>query len=150
MQRHLIKVGPDTPLPDLGRVFVNEGISSAPVVDELERLIGVVSNGDIIRAVDDEHDSPSSGSTYFRETLEFSGPDWVNAPEDFQDRLSRLTVADVMQPSVVKVSEQTPVHEIAALMRANQIHRVLVVERESLVGIVSTFDLVALLEKPEE
>ena len=97
-------------------------------------------------AVDETHESAGTGAVYFRDLLEFSGPDWSQAPQDFQDRLEQVTVADVMQPSVVTVTEDTSVPEIAKLMRSNGIHRVIVVRGDVLVGLVSALDLVGLLE----
>jgi CBS domain-containing protein len=146
MQTSVATVQPETPLAQVARFFVEEGIHGAPVVDETDRLLGVVSVTDLIRAVDETHESAGTGAVYFRDLLEFSGPDWSQAPQDFQDRLEQVTVADVMQPSVVTVTEDTSVPEIAKLMRSNGIHRVIVVRGDVLVGLVSALDLVGLLE----
>jgi CBS domain-containing protein len=146
MQTPVSSVHPATPLAQVARFFVEAGIHGAPVVDESDRLLGVVSVTDLIRAVDETHESGATTAVYFRDVLEYSGPDWSSAPEDFQDRLEQLTVADVMQPSVVTVDEDTTVPEIAKLMRANTIHRVIVVRGAELVGLVSALDLVGLLE----
>jgi len=146
MQTHIVSVSADAPLADVSRLFVEEGINGAPVIDEMERLLGVVSSSDLLRAIEQEHDAPANDPTYFRDTLEFSGPDWLRAGEDFQDRLAELRVEEVMQTDVVTVTEDTPIPEVAKLIRANRIHRVLVLRDECLVGILSTFDLVELLE----
>jgi len=146
MRTSVASVEADTPLSQVARFFVEEGIHGAPVVDDEERLMGVVSITDLIRAIDETHASGGTSAIYFRDVLEFSGPDWSLAPEDFQDRLEQLTVADVMQASVVTVGEDTTVPEIAKLMRTNGIHRVIVVRGEALVGLVSALDLVGLLE----
>jgi CBS domain-containing protein len=146
MQTSVSSVAPDTPLAQVARLFVDDGIHGAPVVDETGRLLGVVSVTDLIRAVDETHESGAASAVYFRDVLEYSGPDWSSAPQDFQDRLEQLTAGDVMQPSVVTVDEDTSVPEIAKRMRANGIHRVIVVRGEQLVGLISVLDLVGLLE----
>jgi len=146
MQPATIQVEPETRLVDITRLFVEEEISGAPVVDETGRLLGVISATDILRALNQEHESPSADPHYFRDLLEFSAPDWVNTTEDFQDRLEELTVSDVMQTSVVTVDESTSLPDIAKLLRSNRIHRVLVVRGEFLIGIISTFDLIAVVE----
>lgn len=146
MQSSVIAVNPEMPLAKVVQLFLEEDIHGAPVVDETERLLGVVSTIDILRAIEQEHDEGSGDRTYFRETLEFSGPDWSDTAADFQDRLSQLTAADVMQTDVVTANEDTPVSEIARRMREGRLHRVLVVRDGSLAGIVTTFDLIALLE----
>jgi CBS domain-containing protein len=147
MQTHLVTVEPELPLIDVHRLFVEEEITGAPVVDETGRLVGVISGTDLLRAVGEEHDSARSEPNYFREWLEFSGPDWAGAPSDFQDRLATLTVADAMTPGGITVTPETPAGEVAALMRRHRVHRVLVVEGDLLVGILTTFDLIGLLEK---
>lgn len=147
MQTHVISVELDLPLLDVHRLFVEEEINGAPVVDDTGRLLGVITSLDLLRAVEEEHESGSAYPRYFRDDLEFSGPDWTNAPEDFQDRLSELTVRDAMTTGAVTVSPDTPISEIASLLLRHRIHRVLVVERELLAGLISTFDLISLLSK---
>jgi CBS domain-containing protein len=147
MQTGVIQVGPETPLVDIQRLFVEEGISGAPVVDETGRLLGVIASSDLLRAVTEERDTAVAEPRYYRENLEFSGPDWNHALEDFQDRLAELTVADAMTEGGATVAPDTSIPEVARLMRAGRIHRVFVVDGEALVGIITSFDLVALLEK---
>ena len=147
MQTHVITVEPDLPLVDAHRLFVEEEIGGAPVLDETGRLLGVVTSSDLLRGVEEEHGRGTSEAFYLREHLEFSGPDWSNAPQDFQDRLASLTVGDVMTTRTVTVTPETSVAEVAGLMRRHRIHRVLVVQDDGLAGIISTFDLIAALEK---
>ena len=147
MNADVLTVGPEAPLTRVAELFLEEGIHGAPVVDETEAVIGVIATTDILRVVEEEHDAPRSDAVYFRDTLEYSGPDWSQGTEDFQDRLAQLTVADAMQTSIVAVDEGTPVSEIAKRMRADRIHRVLVTRRGRLVGIVTTLDLIGLLER---
>jgi len=147
MQTDVITVSPDEPLLGVQRLFVEEEIGGAPVVDDAGRVVGMIASVDVLRAVSEEHDSARMDSTYFRELLEFSGPDWIAGSEDFQDRLREMTASDAMTDGVVTVDVDAPVPAVARTMRENHIHRVLVVDQERLVGIVSTFDLVGLLEK---
>ena len=94
MQTYLISVNPETPLLEVHRLFVDEEINGAPVVDETGRLLGVISSVDLLRAVEEEHDAASAGSNYLRDFLEFSGPDWQEGSDNFQDRLGERTVLD--------------------------------------------------------
>jgi CBS domain-containing protein len=147
METRVITVSPDDPLLAVQRLFVDSEINGAPVVDESGRVLGVISTSDLLRAVTDEHDSARSQPAYFREIIEFSGPDWTNAPEDFQDRLHELTAGEFMTDGVVWVEAAATIPEVARAVRENRVHRVLVVEDGVLRGIISTFDLVELLEK---
>lgn len=148
MQTHLIKVSPEAPLIEVHRLFVDEEINGAPVVDDEDRLQGVISSMDLLRAVEEEHDTAAVEQNYFRDFLEFSGPDWQRSPEDFQDRLSDERVEAWMTRNPATVAPETPISEVAALMRRTHIHRVFVVEDGVLLGLISTFDLIGLLEKP--
>ena len=147
MTRAVVSVGPETPLLEVYRLFVDEQIHGAPVMDEEERLIGVVSSSDLLRSVDDERDTAIASSDYLRDLVEFSGPDWGRGLTDFQDRLAQLTVADVMTAAVATVEADTPISEVARLLRQHGIHRAWVVEKGRLCGVISTFDLLPLVEK---
>jgi CBS domain-containing protein len=147
MTPSVVSVGPDTPLVEIYHLFVSEQIHGAPVVDEEDLLIGVVTSMDLLRATEEEHDTALASSDYLRQLLEFSGPDWASGLTDFQDRLASLTVADVMTPSALTVRPDTPVAEIARTLRQAGVHRVWVEDGGRVCGVVSTFDLLPLVEK---
>jgi CBS domain-containing protein len=146
MERHLISVGTSTPLLDVHRLFVEEEIHGAPVVDEEGSAVGVITSTDLLRAVEEEHDTMRVQTDYFRELLPYSSPDWSAAGEDFQDRLSELRAEDAMARRVLTVSPQTPVPDVARMLRENGIHRVFVSEGGRLLGVISAFDLLRLVE----
>jgi len=145
MQRTVITVGPEASLADLQRLFLEEGIGGAPVVDDEGRVVGVVTVSDILRAVEEERDTAVAEPRYFRETEEFSGPDWSHDVADFQDRLAELRVEDAMSRAVIAVAPDASAADVARRMRESRVHRVLVLDKDVLVGIVSTFDLIELL-----
>jgi len=147
MQTHVITVTPETPLIDVHRLFTDEEITGAPVVDDQERIVGVISAVDLIRAVETEHESVAAEPTYFHDQLPYGGPDWGQWPENFQDRLGELRAEDAMTAAVISVAPGASIPEVARTLRENRVHRVLVVEDRALVGVISAFDLVALLEK---
>ena len=148
MTDSVVSVSPDSPLLDVVRLFVEEGIHGAPVVGEDGQLVGVITSSDLLRAQEDERDVASSASDYFRGVLEFSSADWSEAGNlsDFQDRLARRTAADVMTKSFVSVPIDAPVTEVARCLRENQIHRVWVQDGDGLCGVVSTLDLMPVIE----
>jgi len=147
MQTHVVTIEADASLLDAQRLFVEEEIHGAPVVDDDGCVIGVLSARDLLRGVAEEHDSVVSEPHYYRDLAEFSGPDWASGPEDFQDRLASRRVREVMTKGALTLAPDTPVDEIARTLRQSRIHRVLITQDGVLVGIVSTFDLMALLEK---
>lgn len=146
-----ITVSPETPLVSVHQLFVEEEINGAPVVDEKGDVLGVISSLDLLRGVQDEYGAGvATAPRYFRDELQYSGPDWSRTPEDFQDRLGHLTAADVATREVVSVSPDATLAEVAATMRRQRIHRVLVVDSGQVVGLLTTFDLLRALEGEPE
>jgi predicted transcriptional regulator len=143
----VLSVSPEEPLLQVHRLFVDEEITGAPVVDQDGRVLGVISSADLLRAVAEDHEAAATSPVYLRELIEFSGPDWGIVPQDFQDRLSQLTAADAMSDRVIAVEPDTALEAVARTLRFHRIHRVLVEERGRLVGIITTFDLMRFLEK---
>ncbi len=145
MQADVVTLAPETPLANVYRVLVSAGITGAPVVEDSGRVLGVISSADVLRALADEGDAGANDANYLESMLEFSSPGGL--PGDFQDRLEQIPASEAMTEGAVTVAPDTTLPEIAATLRANRIHRVLVVEDGNLEGIITSFDLVALLEK---
>jgi CBS domain-containing protein len=147
METHLISVAPDTPLLDVHRLLTEEEISGAPVIQEDGMLVGVITSTDLLRVVGEEHDAGAVATSYFRDLLPYSSPDWSNVPEDFQDRLSELRVEDAMTPDVVTIEPDATASEVARTLRGHHVHRVFVVEDQRLLGVISAFDVLRLVEE---
>jgi len=124
MEADVLTVDPEAPLVDVHRLFVEEEIHGAPVVDDDFRVCGIVSSMDLLRAVSDRYD-------------------------DFSDRVRDIRAADVMTGAVVAVAPYATAAEIAHVMRTQRVHRVLVIENKELLGVITTFDLLAALEATE-
>ena len=146
MTNSVLALSPQTPLLDALRLFVEEEIHGAPVVEDDERPVGVLTTTDLLRAQEDEHDTAAVSGEYLRELLEFSGPDWMGDLTDFQDRLAQRTVGDAMTEGIVTVRRDAPVSEVARRLREHGIHRVWVEDDGRICGVVSTFDLLPVLE----
>ena len=147
METRVITLSPNDPLSNVHRLFSDEEIHGAPVVDDEGRVLGIITSMDLLRAASDEHESARGDPSYFRELFEISGPDWEEAPEGFLERLRERVTGEFMTEDVACVGVDATIPEIARTLRGNRIHRVLVVEDEVLQGIITTFDLVGLLEK---
>jgi CBS domain-containing protein len=81
--------------------------------------------------------------------LEFSGGGLPSADGDFQDRLQRVTAADVMAPAAATVQALAPVRAVAEVMLEGRIHRVWVTEHGAIVGVISSFDFLPLVAKAD-
>jgi CBS domain-containing protein len=147
MTDSVVTVSPETSLLNVMRLFVEEDIHAAPVVGDDGELVGVISTSDLLRAQEEEHDTALTTTDYLRGLLEFSLPDWTEDLEDFQDRLRQRTVEEVMTRSYVSVPIDAPVALVARRMRENRIHRVWVEKEGRLCGVVSTLDLMPVIER---
>jgi CBS domain-containing protein len=145
MTENVVTVTPSTPLRDVARMFSEDNISGAPVVDEQERLVGIVSRTDVITGM--LAAGPESVPLEMRlmlgldETTESEPEDGGDLPEP--DAPVGPTVEDVMAGDPVTVSPETPLSEIAARMSKDRFHRVVVTMGPRVVGIITSLDLLA-------
>ena len=130
----VITVKPSTTVKEVAGLFLEKKISAAPVVDSQEKLVGIVSEGDLLHRVEagtERHHSWWLKGFIGNDTL---AAEYVKA--------HGLKVSDVMTRRVVTASPQTPLHEVATLMEKNAIKRLPVLENGQLVGIVSRANLI--------
>jgi CBS domain-containing protein len=145
MERSVLTLSPEASLLDAHRLFVEEAIHGAPVVDDEGLVVGVVTSTDLLRAVSEEQESAGlARGPDLREFLEFAPEAW-SASEDFQDRIAGRSVSEIMTPGGFTVEEDAPASEVAALLRSQRIHRVWVVKEGRPIGVVSAFDLLPLV-----
>ena len=143
MQASVLTVSPGMSLTELEDFLVSKRITGAPVV-ERGVLIGIVSRSDIVRLLSLER-SLSGLIAEGLENPETAGTDPVRLPEPLARALTGRRVRDAMVVDLVTVSPDTPVTEVARLLVARHIHRVLVTEGEKVRGVISTLDLVRLV-----
>jgi CBS-domain-containing membrane protein len=149
MQTRVITVGIDDPLSSVLRLFFDEEISGAPVVNDRGEVVGVITIRDLLRDERDERDEADANLGYFRDDISVTQETLREGAQSFADRLSRRTANDVMTGMVITVEPDSTIAEVVARVIENRIHRVLVTEPQEagcgLVGIISLFDLVGLL-----
>jgi CBS domain-containing protein len=133
MVRGVISVGPDTPVQVAANAMINNGVSAVLVMDINAKLLGIVSEGDLIHRV--ENDTERQRSWW----LEMFTPSDELARE-FVKSHARC-VSDVMTRNVVTATPDTPLREIANLLEKHGIKRVPIVQDGLVVGIVSRANL---------
>jgi predicted transcriptional regulator len=117
--------------------MANHGISAVPVVDKDNRVIGMVSEGDLLHRAE-------TGTERRRSWwLEIMASTNQLAGEYLKSHSGR--VKDVMTRDVISVTDTTPVADIAVLLETNRIKRVPILRDGKLVGIVSRANLVRAL-----
>ena len=121
-------VTPETLVRDAARDMVRAGVEGLPVVDEEGRLVGMLSERELLRHLLNHQLSGASASR-----SENTG---VSA---------RKTVRDVMTRQVLCVSVEQPLAEVASLMSNKELDRVPVVHSGRLVGVLTRGDIVRKL-----
>jgi CBS domain-containing protein len=118
------------PLKDVARVLVNRHFSGVPVVDDNGKVLGVVSEGDILA----KERGPGSATSIFGRALEL---------ETWSGKHDARDAGDAMTAPAVTIGPSRPVSEAAALMLDRAVNRLPVVdENDRLLGIVTRADLV--------
>jgi CBS-domain-containing membrane protein len=142
MTTDVITVGPDTSVQEVAKVLSERNISGVPVVDAENRLVGIVSEGDLLHRVE-------TGTERRAQRRRRSW--WLDAIGS-DEELARnyvkshgRTAKDVMTSDVISVSDTSELADIANLLETKRIKRVPVVRDGKLVGIVSRANLVRAL-----
>ncbi len=122
-----IVIAPEMPVPDALSLMRGRKIHQLPVVDNKGKLVGIVTEQDLL------HASASSVSTL--------------SVWELPTLLSKITVEKVMVKNVATVTEDTPVEEAARIMADMGIGCLPVMGKDAMVGLVTKSDLFrALME----
>jgi CBS domain-containing protein len=132
MTLNVVSCGPDTPINEIARRLFDRGISAMPVVDAENHVLGVVSEGDLMRRVE----LGTAGRSWWLDL--FASTDAL--AHDYVKTHGRTARSVMTRPAVV-VEENAGIAEIAQLLDRCRIKRVPVVRDGRLVGIVSRADI---------
>lgn len=137
MVRGVVTVHPETSISDAIGLLIQHDISALPVVDDEAKLVGVLSEADLIHRAE-------LGTEKHR-------PWWMEAvtgaaalAEEFA-KAHGQKVGDIMTTEVVSVGEDTPISDIATLLERHRIKRVPVVHDGKVIGVVSRANLIQAL-----
>jgi CBS domain-containing protein len=142
MTKEVVTVPGKMPVSSLARLLAERGISAVPVTDPEGRLLGIVTEADLLRRLAGAGDPPVR---WLRGI--FRSPD--RQAQQYA-RTHGMQAQDIMTTTVVTVGPDTSAEHCAQLMEQHHIKRLPVLSDGHLVGIVSRADLLAeLLEPPE-
>ena len=137
MTSPVVSIEPDTGIVQAVRIMLQRHISGLPVVDKDGRLVGVVTEGDLLRRAE-------TGTERKR-------PRWLEfllGPGRLAEEYTRAhgrKVSEIMTADPVTATEDTPLEEIVKLMEKRRIKRVPIMRGETVVGIVSRANLLHAL-----
>lgn len=137
MTRDVVTVGPDTPVAAIIRLLLTRGISGVPVVDDEGVIVGMVSEGDLLRRAElGTEKKRGSWRAFFTGTATLAS-EYV--------RSHAMLARDMMTREVVCVGPTAALDAIADLMETHRIKRIPVVQDRTLVGIISRANLLRAL-----
>ena len=144
MVRDVICVSNDMDLRDLAKLFLEKGITGAPVVDQDGELQGVISQTDLLY-YNLTRDDELVMDSHFYHTVQVEGR---HLPRGFQiEDVNTGRVCDIMTPVVHSVTERASVGSIARMMTRKHIHRVIVRKGRKVAGIISALDILRSMSK---
>ena len=135
-----ITVGPKTTVREIAELLINHKISGLPVVDDEGEVLGMVSEGDLMR----KEIAPKAP-----EMLSILGAiiyyDGLKEYREAFRKMSATTTEEIMTSKVIAVQPDEDISQVGQLMLDHQIKRVPVLLDNRLVGIISRSDMVKMM-----
>jgi CBS domain-containing protein len=133
----VVAVAPETPVPEIARLMLERRVSGLPVIDAKGVVIGVVSEGDLMRRPEIDTDKPRSW--WLRVFL---------SDEDLARRFAKthgLHAKDIMTRPAVTVAPNAELTDVVHVLEAKRIKRVFVVDKGRVAGVITRADLLRAL-----
>jgi CBS-domain-containing membrane protein len=137
MQNDVLSVNVDATIVDAARAMLRNKISGLPVIDWRRKMVGIVTEGDLLRR--SEIGTERHRSRWFQLLL---GPG--RSAADYTVEHARK-ISEIMTENLVAVAADTPLTDVVAAMEQHHIKRVPVLDGDKLIGIVSRADLLRAL-----
>jgi CBS domain-containing protein len=138
MSRNPIVVRTQTPLQEAIQILAEKRISGIPVVDDVGKLVGIISETDLMWQ--------ETGVTPPAYIMILDSVIYLQNPATYERQLHKVlgqTVGDVMSKNPITISPDKTVKQAAQLMHDRSIHRLPVIDKESqVVGILTRGDIV--------
>lgn len=142
MVKEVVAVGPETAVREVAQLMLQRRISGVPVVDAERKVLGMVSEGDLIRRPEIGTDHIASG--------------WLGIFLSNEERAREFvkshgrSASEVMTQPAICVAPSTRLSEVVRLMERHRVKRLVVVEHGKLAGLVSRADLLRAMVTHEE
>jgi len=136
MTKEVISVKPETTIEELARLLMKQQISGAPVVDDKGKIVGIVTENDLI-----SKNSRLHIPTILR-LFDAYIPLGTSKMESDIRKMAASTVEDICTKEIITVDEEASVEYIATIMTEKRIHILPVVREGKLVGIIGKKDLI--------
>jgi len=140
-------LGTDT-LKDATITLAVDNLSGAPVVDDDCRLIGILSECDILKVIM-EHEESLNVENPVLHLLAFPMDANIDDPQlkAAADKISKIKVSDIMIRDIITTTPNAEIIDVLRLMIDKDVNRVPVLEKGVLVGIVTRGDIIFSIYK---
>jgi CBS domain-containing protein len=140
MTTDVITVGPEDSLKDVASILAGMGISGVPVCDVERRVVGVISEADILYKELDTRDRAGIMAAWL-----VAGPGGKKVR-----KAGARSVREAMTTPAITISPTRSIAEAARVMTVRKFNRLPVVKGDSLVGIITRADLVRAFVRSDD
>lgn len=137
MTKEVITVQEDMTIETLGRIFIEKRISGAPVIDNKEKLVGIVTENDLVRK-----NSRLHIPTVVRIFDAFVPLGSTDRVEEEIRRISASKVSEICSRTVVTVAPDATLQDVSSLMFEKGVHLIPVLDAGRIVGIIGKIDII--------
>ncbi len=144
MSSQVITVNENDTVRELAEIFLNRKINGAPVVNDNNKVIGIVTESDLVFKNKRVH-IPTAVAI-------LDAFIFLESPEKTEKELKKIAgskVADICSHEVLTVTPETELEELATLMAEKKIHTLPVMENDKLVGVIGKSDIIRTIAQGE-
>ena len=137
MTRNVVMVNKDQLISDLSKLFIENHFNGVPVLDDAGKVVGVVTQGDLIEQNKNLH-IPTVIAL-------FDAVLFLDSEKKFETDVKKLTgskIEDIYHKNPITVSPDTDINEITTLMAEKDVHTLPVLDDDKLVGIIGKRDVI--------
>lgn len=140
MSKDVVSVQSQTSVAELAKLLTTHHISGVPVIDDVGKVVGVVTESDLIDQSKKLH--IPTVITILDSVFYLENPDKM---EDEMKKIAGTKVGDICSGPPKTISPDTQLDEIATIMAESNIHTIPVLDEEKLVGIIGKKDIIKTL-----
>jgi len=142
MNKEVITIQEDSSIEEVARILTENNISGAPVINKNGKIVGMVTEGDLLHK--ETNPRVPAFLSILGSFIYVSGVERYR--EDFK-KLAATITSEIMTTELITVSGDVEIDDVADLMIEHNIKRVPVVEKDTIIGIISRADIIKTLAK---
>lgn len=140
MNTKVLSIGPNATVEEAVKIFSQNKISGLPVVDDNNKLIGILTERDIVVFSSDMHVIPLISSSNW--ISPYTDVSKISSSKRGYDLISKTQVEKVMTKKLYDVTGDISWYEIVKIMKSGKINHIPVVDNErKLIGIITRTDM---------